>query len=285
MLGSLFGSGLFSGDRSFTKGFNTDSAAEYISQHMFDQTAMEWKTNAAGQQIITLSKDQWKLVDHILLSMYMDDGQGLIDLGTDNVYDFDDDGNLVAVNDNTWLTIDGKAVAYYYESTLEGADGQGNVGEDCYMITGYVPVVYNGRMAKLIVIFDSANPKGYIGGLRIDYNSGDKETPLLSKTLSAYTQEDTSAYTTGEGDPTVDGELVDLAGEGAWASLQVGDNLQFVADYYDYDGNYLDSYVVGQWTVTKDPQIANMKVTGGTPLAMYSFTDIYQQTYWTAPMQ
>ena len=40
------------------------------------------------------------------------------------VYDFDDDGNLVAVNDNTWLTIDGNAVAYYYESTLEGADGQ-----------------------------------------------------------------------------------------------------------------------------------------------------------------
>ena len=39
--------------------------------------------------------------------------------------------------------------------------------------------------------------------------------------------------------------------------------------------------MIGNWTVTKDPQIANMKPGMGTPLAMYSFTDIYNQSYWT----
>ena len=220
--------------------------------------------------------------------MYLDDGTGLIDLGTDNVYDFDEEGNMIGISDGTWLSIDGNAVAYYYESTVEGADGKGNVGEDCYMITGYVPVVYNGRLAKLIVVFDSDTPYGYIAGVRFDYNS-DENNYVVSKTLGSFlgASAENALYTFDSTLGTFGdfGELVDLDAEQSIAALQVGDKIQFVADYYDYDGNYLDSYVIGNWTVTKNPEIANMKPGMGTPLAMYSFTDIYNQTYWTAVME
>jgi len=262
ILGELVDSGLFDfGGRSFLSKLDTKKASKFISNNMFDQTALEWKTNKNGEQVISLEDNQWELVDHVLLNMYLDDGQGLIDLGTDNVFDFDDDGNMVGINDGTWLSIDGNIVAYYYESTIEGADGKGNFADDKYEITGYVPVLYNGKMAKMVLKFDSSNPGGYIAGLRIDYKSSGDETNQIPKCLSAFAED-------------------------SLASIKEGDEIQFVADCYDYDGNYQDSYVIESWTATKNPTIENLSLTSsGKPLAMYSFTDIYNQTYWTSAMK
>ncbi|MCQ2530215.1 MAG: clostripain-related cysteine peptidase [Lachnospiraceae bacterium] len=271
LLGSLLGSGGFFGDRAYTSKMNKAAASEFLAGHIFDQTQLEWKTNKKGQQIITLDDDQWRMVDHILLNAYYDDGEGLIDLGTDNVFDFDDDGNLIGENDKTWLSIDGNIVAYYYESTYEGSDGS-------YEITGYVPVMYNGQLAKMVLVFSSENPEGYIAGLRYDYSKSEDYIGVVAKFVSG-----------------VQAEVVEDFEEGLWensfiaedvaAAIKEGDQIDFIADYYDYGGNYLDSYVIGSWYATANPEIANMTVGDGTVLAMYSFTDIYNQTYWTAAME
>ena len=71
------------------------------------------------------------------LNLFYDDGAGYIDMGLDNVYDFDDTGALLGVNDGTWLAIDGQTVAYYHTSTVD--DGEN------YTITGRVPVLHNSR--------------------------------------------------------------------------------------------------------------------------------------------
>ena len=64
--------------------------------------------------------------------------------------------------------------------------------------------------------------------------------------------------------------------------LQVGDTLDFLCDYYSYDGEYMDSYFLGeQMTVTDNMLISNVDVGEGDVKVTFRFTDIYHQQYWT----
>lgn len=120
---------------------------------------------------------------------------------------------------------------------------------DSYTITGRVPVLLNGDRAELILVFDNENPYGYIAGARYIYVDGETET--VPKALT---------------------------------ELQTGDEIQFVCDYYRYDGTYDNSYLIGDTLVySGDHEISNVYVpaTSGTLNATYLFTDIYNQEYWT----
>ena len=64
--------------------------------------------------------------------------------------------------------------------------------------------------------------------------------------------------------------------------LNAGDELDFVCDYYTYDGEYVDSYYFGEkMTVTSDMKISDTVVGNGAVKVLYRFTDIYNQEYWT----
>lgn len=116
-----------------------------------------------------------------------------------------------------------------------------------YTITGTVPVLLNGERAELILVFDNENPYGYIAGARSSYVEGETETVAKGMT-----------------------------------ELQIGDTLDFVCDYYSYEGEYLDTYYLGeQMVVTEDMTISNVDVGDGNVLVTYRFTDIYNQQYWT----
>ena len=189
--------------------------------------------------MLQLSEEQWSLVHSLELNMFYDDGLGFIDLGLDNVFEFDESGRLIGETDRTWLAINGQPVAYYYTDTVD--DGTN------YTITGRVPVLLNGERANLILVFDNENPYGYIAGARTDYVEGETETVAKGMT-----------------------------------ELQIGDTLDFVCDYYSYEGEYLDSYYLGeQMVVTEDMTISNVDVGDGNVLVTYRFTDIYNQQYWT----
>ena len=119
-----------------------------------------------------------------------------------------------------------------------------------YMITGRVPVMLNGERAELILVFDNDHPKGYIAGARYDYRDGETET--VAKALT---------------------------------ELQVGDKIDFLCDYYGYDGSYQDSYYLGEnMTVTENMTISDVYIDASRANATYRFTDIYNQTYWTPVM-
>ena len=267
MLGGLLGGDLggFSSDYSssdfsfFRSNIDLNKVSDYLEGHQFDEKALEWKTNKAGQPIIQLTEEQWNLVSSIELNMFYDDGEGLIDLGSDNVFDFDEEGNLVGVNDHTWLTIDGHYLSYYYDSmTVDG---------DKYVITGHCPILYNDQEADLILTFDEENPYGYISGVRL---ISDADSSTVGKLMNS----------------VLTGEPVDLeAGEEPVIvpSVKEGDKIEFLADFYDYKGNFLDQYVLGEpWIVgSEEPYIANMDVGEGAALAMYKITDIYGKEYWT----
>ncbi len=234
-------SGLSSSNTSFfsDRAMDTESMAQYLSDHYFDASALVWTQNSQGQRILQLSEEQWSLVHSLELNMFYDDGEGYIDLGLDNVFAFDESGNLIGDTDRTWIAINGQPVAYYYLDTVD--DGEN------YTITGRVPALLNGERVNLMLVFDNENPYGYIAGARPDYVNGETET--IAKGMS---------------------------------EIQVGDTLDFVCDYYSYDGEYQDSYYLGErMVVTEDMMISNVDVGEGAVQVTYRFTDIYNQQYWT----
>ncbi|MBR6425822.1 MAG: peptidase C11 [Oscillospiraceae bacterium] len=116
-----------------------------------------------------------------------------------------------------------------------------------YTITGRVPVLLNGERAELILVFDSENPNGYIAGASMVYDP--EETETVPKALT---------------------------------ELQEGDTIDFLCDYYGYDGSYLDSYMLGeQWTYHADALISNVYIDASSASATYLLTDLYHQQYWT----
>ena len=240
-LSSLLG-GLFSGVGSMESapsGYEQSQQTQnYVNSHSLDASKLQWTRDSDGKYKLLLSEEQWKLVHDVDLSVFVDDGEGYVDLGLDNVFDLDSKGNLIGEYDNTWIAINGQIVAYYHLDTAE--EGKH------YSIMGYVPVLLNGNRAELILVFDDARPDGYIAGARDVYRDG--ETQTVAKSLT---------------------------------ELQKGDKIDFICDFYSYDGNYQDSYLLGD-AMTYDGRvtISNIHVDGQTQ-AMFRLTDMYQQTYWT----
>ncbi len=157
----------------------------------------------------------------------------------DNVYDFDEAGGLLGINEGTWLAVNGQPVAYYHTATVD--DGTN------YTITGRVPVLHNGSRAELILVFDNERPGGFVAGVQSVYLNGETDTVAKNQT-----------------------------------GLQSGDVLEFLCDYYSYDGDYQDSYLLGEaLTVTEEELVISDVPLEGSTRAAYRFTDLFDQHYWT----
>ena len=246
MLGSFLGgnvssiSGLSMDNISFLSGRAMSDAdmVEYLAENSFDGSLLQW-----NEGVISLPEEQWELVQGLYANMFFDDGEGFIDLGLDNVYEFDEEGNLLAPTEMTWIAVNDQPVAYYHESTVDD-------GED-YSITGRIPVLYNGERGELVVEFTDEDPYGSVVGVRRIYTEG--ETQTLAKTM----------------DTVTDGDVID-----------------FVCDYYSYEGEYLDSYMLGeQLVVDGELVISDVYVDAEAANLTYLFTDIYNQQYWTNPVE
>ena len=247
LLGSFLGgdyssiSGLSSGNTGFlTDRMLTDEeTVQYISDNHIDTSALYWTKDADGREVMTLSEQQWGLVQGLDLNLFYDDGEGFIDLGLDNIYSFDDAGSLVADEGNTWLAINGHIVPYYHLDTTE--DGE------AWTITGRVPAFLNDQRVNLIIVFDNDHPTGCVAGAQTDYD--DEEIEVVAKNLT---------------------------------QIEDGDTLDFICDYYTYDGSYRDSYRMDQpLTVDGDLTVSDVTLPAGHVRLTYRLTDIYNQAYWT----
>ncbi len=225
---------LLGGQRSF----DVDNAVEVIAENQLDTSNFVWVKNGDDYQL-ALNADQWSQIHSLALNVFYDDGEGYIDLGLDNVYRITENGELVSDFDGTWLAIDSQPVPYYYTDTFD--DGTN------YSITGYVPVMINGDRAELILVFNNANPKGYIAGARYVYTKGETET--VAKGVE---------------------------------SLTKGDRIEFICDYYGYDGTYQDSYLMGEPVIYNgENTISNVIIDADKCSATYLITDSYNNEYWT----
>ena len=220
------------------RSLDVDKASAYISENKLDASKLNWK-KSNGVKVITLTESEWSLVHDLELNVFYDDGEGYIDLGLDNVFDFTKDGSLIGEYDGTWLAIDRQPVAYYYTDSV--------VNGDSYTINGRIPVLLNGDRADLLVVFDNDHPYGQITGATTDYVNNETETVAKSIT-----------------------------------ELNEGDKIDFVCDYYTYNGDYIDSYVFGDTMIYNGRhEISNVYIDKKAARATYMFVDIYGAEYWT----
>ena len=177
LLGGSFGRlpGLDGGNTDFLsdRALSDADMAQYLTDTRFPAEALLWQAGDDGVPVIRLTEEQWGLVQNLELNLFYDDGEGYIDLGLDNVFQFDGSGGLLGVNDNTWLAIDGQPVAYYHTATVDD-------GTD-YAITGRVPALHNGVRSELLLTFDRDHPQGYAAGVRTVYLGGETDTVAKSQ--------------------------------------------------------------------------------------------------------
>ena len=225
------------------RSLDMENANEYLTAHRFPDEALVWQTGEGGVPVLRLNEQQWGLVQDLELNLFYDDGEGYIDLGLDNTFDFDGEGGLLGVNEGTWLAVEGQPVAYYHTATVD--DGTS------YAITGRVPVLHNGSRAELILTFDTERPQGYVAGVQTVYLNGETDTVAKSQ-----------------------------------SELQPGDTLEFLCDYYSYDGDYQDSYLLGDPLIVTEEELTVGDVPlDGVTRASYRFTDIFGKHHWTPTLQ
>ena len=165
-LGGDFGS--IEGLSGLNTGFLSDRAmsdtetAEYIAKNYLNTEYLTWKENRSGKLAMGLEdSSQWSLVTDLVLNTFYDDGKGYIDLGMDNVFDFDDDGYLLAPEGKYCIAVNGTPAAYYYDSTQNG------------VIYGYIPALLNGERVELLVQFE--NDIGTVTGASTVYDDVEVE--------------------------------------------------------------------------------------------------------------
>ena len=253
MIGQLLGSllsgdssgitGLVNGNMDFLSGraMSDEDMTVYITDNYFDESYLIWES-VDGESVISMPEEQWSLVQGLYANLFYDDGEGYIDMGMDNVYDFDKYGNLLAPTELTWIAVNDQPVPYYFESVTYSGDS--------YEMLGRIPVLYNGDRAELLIRFSDTDPYGKVVGIRPVYTDG--ETDTVAKAVDA---------------------------------LQDGDRIDFICDYYSYDGTYLDSYMMGDpLIVSGELVVSDVYINESAANYTYLFTDIYNRQHWSEPV-
>lgn len=112
---------------------------------------------------------------------------------------------------------------------------------------GRIPVLLNGDRAELLVTFE--DEKAYISGVRFVYADGETETVAKAET-----------------------------------ALNDGDVIQPICDRYDYNGNYEDTYFLGdEIVVSGEIKVSDVTLdpADGNPVASYVLTDRFNAEHWT----
>ncbi len=153
-------------------------------------------TEKNGGYVLSLTDEEWSTIVGIGLQVYLDDGEGYIYLGSDNVYEFDEDGDLMISFDNTWVSVNYQTVTFYAEEDTYTEDG-------FWYTYGSAPAYLNGEPVDIIIMWDDNNPYGYVVGARYYYEGTISQkgyVPLrtgTSSNLSATITCTTTAMTTG----------------------------------------------------------------------------------------
>ncbi len=170
---SQFISAMVGGQSSHHRSVGSEESVDYSTEDWYDESIAtsyeETYDNSLADFLVIVEKgdgfvlqltdEQWDEITKIEQQVLLYDGEGYIDLGSDNMYEFDSDGDLLIEFDYTWVTLDGHTVPFYAEKEEETADG--------WYTYGSVPALLNGdEYIEVIVYWDDENPTGYVAGYR-----------------------------------------------------------------------------------------------------------------------
>ena len=206
----------------------------YYDNYSYDED-LEIK-QVGDRYILELDDEDWDVITNITCEVMFDDGEGYIDLGSDDYFETDNNGNLIIDFDGSWITIGDYIVPYYA------------IDNEKYY-AGKVPAYLNDEEVNLIIKWDDEEGK-IIGAEPINRYGN---TTLNYKGLK---------------------------------KIQRGDKIEFIFDYYNYNGDYDDSYVFMDEPMTirsEDDLIVGYAelLDEGTFYVYYKITDIYNNDYYT----
>lgn len=180
---------------------------------------------------------------------------GLVQTVALNVFADDGEGYLDLGLDNVF-DMDGNDLILDYDKTWLTLNGQPVAyylvsdtqnPDGSWTTIGRIPALLNGQLVNLQVIFDDDNPYGSVTGAYPFYENGETET--APKGLVPLTR---------------------------------GDRLEFVCDYYGYDGSYQSSHTLGTGlTVEGELTLENVAYENDL-VPSFRITDIYGNHYWIA---
>ena len=286
-IGSLLGSLL--GGRSI--GLDNSTVEQTLTDNFFDASKLVW-TEEDGMKVMRLPAKQWEQVHELKLNVFVEDGDGYMNLGMDSSYTFKQDGALVGKYDRTWLGYEDTLVMFNYEDTV--------IEDGKMILSGNVPILLNGERAELLVSMVYAYPSGEeesitVTGVRYVYDNGEENKddfdterdPLLAVAKDA---ELTAAGEDAETASRIDPETGEI--QKADAVLREADEIIFLCDRYDKNGEATGIHEI----VDADGSPIRVTYNGKLELsykeidesrkvvATYCFTDIYSNEHWTAPM-
>lgn len=118
---------------------------------------------------LSLTGEEWQSINAVTVEVLYDDGNGYIDLGSDDYFETDSNGDLMVTFDGYWISIDGQTVPYY-----------AMLGEDTYK--GTVPCLINDELCELIIVFDD-DGNATISGYKLTDSYGDSQISSRVKDL------------------------------------------------------------------------------------------------------
>ncbi|MCQ2418981.1 MAG: clostripain-related cysteine peptidase [Clostridia bacterium] len=266
MLGSLFGGGSQSSQPSggldagtlisLLSGFSGRSMPEeldWVDTDLIAQNAESIANQCLDPTHIVASEKNGQKV--LALT---EEEWALIETVELSLYAYDGEGYLDLGLDNTVAYNDDGDLILDFDGTWLTLNGHAcayymisdTEQEDGTWVTiGRIPALLNGELVNLQVVFDKYNEYGAITGAYPMYNDGDG---------------------------------VDVQAKGD-TSINVGDTIQLICDFYTPNGDYNSSYTLGKaFKVTDEGfTLENLKLTGVEDFsAMYRLTDIYGNYYW-----
>ena len=75
------------------RNISDDAIKDYIANNRLDASKLQWR-DISSEPKIHLSEEEWNMVSSIEESMLLDEGNGYIDMGLDNFFEFDENGLL-----------------------------------------------------------------------------------------------------------------------------------------------------------------------------------------------
>ncbi|WP_027868547.1 clostripain-related cysteine peptidase [Eubacterium sp. AB3007] len=154
--------------------------------------------------VIDLSEKDWALITNYELGMHLKVGTRYADLGSDNIYDRDENGHYMVGNDKKWVAINDVLVALHPGPPIE-------VDENTIVYTGTVDATlnYNTPITIYLQWVNEGDNEG--DGEVLGYLPADADTDNFDK----------------EGMPR------------GYRKFKPNNVLTFLYDWYDKDGNYL----------------------------------------------
>ena len=230
-------SDIFGGGSSWVDDSMFNGISSYLGRGNIVDTNSLKVVEKNGHKVVSLSEKQWELINDIELNVYVDDKEGYIDLGMDNIFEFNEDGDLLVEHDGSWLTLNHNFVSYYMVSDEY-------ISDDNYKITGRIPAYLNDKKVDIMVCFSNDYPKGKVLGAKLIYEDSDTSQKGLIE-------------------------------------IKDGDVINFICNYYAYDGSYDDEYQLGKTYIVDGPLELINDYMNNNYLYTYCFTDIYNNKLWT----